>query len=147
MRGVFDPRKLQSQLDELNKIAEDPTLWDNKEKAQKILKEKNTPSHKPLTPDPQEPIDGQRSWLNKADLDRFDQESPLLRNVLRTARKPVIRNKEQVQADDSDTCGRWVAARIMNAEVPLHKFLTSMVGGGGTPDQNVTRYIYQFLQK
>ncbi len=41
MRGVFDPRKLQSQLDELNKIAEDPTLWDNKEKAQKILKEKS----------------------------------------------------------------------------------------------------------
>jgi peptide chain release factor 2 len=41
LRGVFDPRKLQSQLDELNKIAEDPTLWDNKEKAQKILKEKS----------------------------------------------------------------------------------------------------------
>lgn len=41
MRGAFDPRKLQSQLDELNKIAEDPTLWDNKEKAQKILKEKS----------------------------------------------------------------------------------------------------------
>ena len=41
MRGAFDPRKLQSQLDELNKIAEEPTLWDNKEKAQKILKEKS----------------------------------------------------------------------------------------------------------
>ena len=41
MRGAFDPRKLQSQLSELNKIAEDPTLWDNKEKAQKILKEKS----------------------------------------------------------------------------------------------------------
>lgn len=41
MRGAFDPRKLQSQLDEINKIAEDPTLWDNKEKAQKILKEKS----------------------------------------------------------------------------------------------------------
>jgi peptide chain release factor 2 len=41
LRGAFDPRKLQSQLDELNKIAEEPTLWDNKEKAQKILKEKS----------------------------------------------------------------------------------------------------------
>ena len=41
MRGAFDPRKLQLQLDDLNKIAEDPTLWDNKEKAQKILKEKS----------------------------------------------------------------------------------------------------------
>lgn len=41
MRGAFDPRKLQLQLDELNKIAEEPTLWDNKEKAQKILKEKS----------------------------------------------------------------------------------------------------------
>jgi peptide chain release factor 2 len=41
LRGVFDPRKLQSQLDEINLTAEDPTLWDNKEKAQKILKEKS----------------------------------------------------------------------------------------------------------
>ena len=41
LRGVFDPTKLQSQLNNLNKIAEDPTLWDNKEKAQKILKEKS----------------------------------------------------------------------------------------------------------
>ena len=41
MRGAFDPKKLQSQLNELNKIAEDPSLWDNKEKAQKILKEKS----------------------------------------------------------------------------------------------------------
>lgn len=41
MRGVFDPRKLQSQLNELNQITEDPTLWNNKEKAQKILKEKS----------------------------------------------------------------------------------------------------------
>jgi len=41
LRGAFDPRKLQFQLEELNKIAEDPTLWDNKEKAQKILKEKS----------------------------------------------------------------------------------------------------------
>jgi peptide chain release factor 2 len=41
LRGAFDPRKLQFQLDELNKIAEEPTLWDNKEKAQKILKEKS----------------------------------------------------------------------------------------------------------
>jgi peptide chain release factor 2 len=41
LRGAFDPRKLQSQLEELNKIAEEPTLWDNKEKAQKILKEKS----------------------------------------------------------------------------------------------------------
>ena len=32
---------MQFQLEELNKIAEDPTLWDNKEKAQKILKEKS----------------------------------------------------------------------------------------------------------
>ena len=41
MRGAFDPRKLRIQLDELNKIAEDPTLWNNKDKAQKILKEKS----------------------------------------------------------------------------------------------------------
>jgi hypothetical protein len=63
------------------------------------------------------------------------------------ARKPVVHNTHKLQADDADTCGRWVAARIMNAEMPLHKFVNEMVGGGATPDQNVTSYTYQFLHK
>lgn len=40
MRGVFEPEKLQERLAELNKKSEDPELWNNKNEAQKILKEK-----------------------------------------------------------------------------------------------------------
>ena len=39
-RGVFEPEKLQEKLDELNKKSQDPELWNNKNEAQKILKEK-----------------------------------------------------------------------------------------------------------
>lgn len=41
MRGVFEPEKLQTRLDEILKKSEDPQLWDNKLEAQKILKEKS----------------------------------------------------------------------------------------------------------
>ncbi len=41
MRGVFEPDKLKVQLDNLTKQSEDPELWSNKTKAQRILKEKS----------------------------------------------------------------------------------------------------------
>lgn len=59
----------------------------------------------------------------------------------------MVHNTKKLQADDADTCGRWVAARIMNAEMPLHKFIDQMVGGGATPDQNVTNYTFGILHK
>ena len=39
--GVFDPDLLQASLKELEEKTLDPNLWNNQEKAQKILKEKN----------------------------------------------------------------------------------------------------------
>jgi len=59
----------------------------------------------------------------------------------------VVHNTHKLQADNADTCGRWAAARIINAEMPLHKFIGEMVGGGASPDQNVTNYIYSILHK
>jgi hypothetical protein len=67
--------------------------------------------------------------------------------VLHGSNKPVIHNNHRLQKDDADTCGRWVAARIMNMEMPLYKFVDAMVQAPGTPDQAVTRYIYPFLGK
>lgn len=40
-RGVFDPQLLSSKLSSINQQIEDPQLWDDKDKAQKILKEKS----------------------------------------------------------------------------------------------------------
>jgi peptide chain release factor 2 len=41
LRGVFEPEKLQVLFDELVTKSEDPELWNNKNEAQKILKEKS----------------------------------------------------------------------------------------------------------
>lgn len=41
MRGVFEIEKLQQKLAELTLQTEDPQLWNNKELAQKVLKEKS----------------------------------------------------------------------------------------------------------
>lgn len=38
--GIFDAQKLQARLEELNIQAEDPTLWDKREKAETLLKER-----------------------------------------------------------------------------------------------------------
>lgn len=40
MGGVFDPEKLQTRLLTINQQVEDPQLWDNKNQAQLVLKEK-----------------------------------------------------------------------------------------------------------
>jgi peptide chain release factor 2 len=41
LRGVFDPQKLFSEIEELKNIVADASIWDNKEYAQKILKKKS----------------------------------------------------------------------------------------------------------
>ena len=85
--------------------------------------------------------------MTKTELEKFNELTPLLGNVLSRARKPVVHNTHKLQADNADTCGRWAAARIMNADMPLHKFVDEFMHGGGTPDQNVTNYTFGFLHK
>ncbi|NBX52251.1 MAG: peptide chain release factor 2 [Proteobacteria bacterium] len=41
MRGVFDPIKIENRLNEINQTIEDSALWNDKIRAQKILKEKS----------------------------------------------------------------------------------------------------------
>lgn len=41
MRGVFEPHKLKARLEELIRQSENPELWNDKNAAQKILKEKS----------------------------------------------------------------------------------------------------------
>lgn len=41
MRGVFDPQQLALEIEKLKNIVADSTIWDNKEYAQKILKQKS----------------------------------------------------------------------------------------------------------
>ncbi|MBM3590315.1 MAG: peptide chain release factor 2 [Alphaproteobacteria bacterium] len=41
MRGVFDPIKIEHRLNEINQTIEDSALWNDKDRAQKILKEKS----------------------------------------------------------------------------------------------------------
>ena len=85
--------------------------------------------------------------MTAAELEKFQEAQPLLGNVLRKARKPVRHSTYKLQKDDADTCGRWAAARILNADMPLHKFVGEMTGGGATPDQNVTTYTFKLLHK
>lgn len=42
MRGVFELDKKEAKLKELEVLCNDPSLWDNQENAQKLLKQKNT---------------------------------------------------------------------------------------------------------
>jgi hypothetical protein len=92
-------------------------------------------------------IDGNRTWLSKAELLEFNETAPLLQQLLSKGNKPVTHNTTKLQQDDSDTCGRWVAARILNRAMPLPQFVSMMKGGAGKPDDTVTRMIYSLLGK
>jgi len=88
-------------------------------------------------------IDGDRKWLDKKELLEFDESAPLLSNLLAKGNKPVNHNTTKLQRDDADTCGRWVVWRILNANIPLHKFVELMKGSGKkTPDDLVTELTY-----
>ncbi|MEE2721876.1 MAG: peptide chain release factor 2 [Pseudomonadota bacterium] len=41
LRGIFDPGQASKRLDELNAQAEDPELWTNQERAQRVMRERN----------------------------------------------------------------------------------------------------------
>jgi hypothetical protein len=92
-------------------------------------------------------VDGERRWLDKSKLVEFSETTPLLSELLARGNKPVVHNTTKLQNDDADTCGRWVAARILHADEPLHKFVSLMKGGRGTPDETVTAYTYGLLHK
>jgi hypothetical protein len=101
----------------------------------------------PTRPRPQTPIDGNRTWLTKPQLEKFDQTEPLLKELLAKGNKPVIHNTVKLQKDDAATCGRYAVARILNQDMPLKEFVAEIKEGSGTPDQNVTAYTYNFLKK
>jgi len=93
-------------------------------------------------------VDGNRKWLDKNTLMEFNETAPLLSQLLSKGDKPVIHNTVKLQQDSSDTCGRWISARIMNANMPLDKFVQMMkASGGGTPDEAVTRMTVRALGK
>lgn len=83
-------------------------------------------------------IDGQRNWLDKSSLLEFGQTAPLLSRLLKGEGKKVIHNTKKLQKDDADTCGRYVAARIVRASTSLPDFIEELEAGGRSPDVNVT---------
>jgi hypothetical protein len=92
-------------------------------------------------------IDGNRKWLDKEQLMEFGQTLPLLSNLLGKGNKPINHNSTKLQADESDTCGRWVVWRIKNAHKPLETFVAEMKAGPGTPDQKVVELTYGILDR
>lgn len=82
-------------------------------------------------------IDGHRQWLDKKQLMNFDQTAPLLSNLLKGKGKPVIHNTKKLQSETADTCGRYVAARIVQAATPLKQFIAELTSNGQTPDENI----------
>ena len=92
-------------------------------------------------------IDGDRKWLDKKELLEFGEVAPLLSNLIATSNKPSIHNTTKLQNDSADTCGRWVCLRVLKAAVPLPDFITEVKKSGMSPDDYVTKAIYDVLGK
>jgi hypothetical protein len=92
-------------------------------------------------------IDGDRKWLDKKELLEFGQCAPLLSDLIKKSNKPAIHNTTKLQNDDSDTCGRWVCLRILESQLPLQAFVSKVKKSGMTPDDYVTKAIYDIIGK
>jgi len=69
------------------------------------------------------------------------QTSKLLTRLLYESGKPVIYNNIPLQSKGSNTCGRWVLARINMRDIPLEDFQLFFANPYFTPDQMVTMMI------
>ena len=96
------------------------------------------------------PVDGDRAWLDKSRLTSLHETLPLLGTILSTAKERGIRvehNTHHLQADESNTCGRHVAARLMHCAQSLPDYISYLKSLGGTPDEAVTKITYAVIHK
>jgi len=95
------------------------------------------------------PIDGDRAWLDQNKLSSLHETLPLLGDILKAAQEEgiqVVHNTTKLQGDHADTCGRHVAVRLLNKELPIEEYVKRLKGQGN-PDEVVTKITYNLLGK
>jgi len=92
-------------------------------------------------------LDGHRVWISKKKRVALDEVAPAFHILFRQGRKQVSYSTAKLQRTDADTCGRWVIARLKNADKKLDDFVEYFTSGPQTPDEKVTEYTFKILHK
>jgi hypothetical protein len=98
-------------------------------------------------PFPQLELDGNRVWVSKKKLIALDEVAPAFHILFRNGKKQVSYSTAKLQQSNADTCGRWVVARLKNADKSIDDFVDWFRSGPGTPDEKVTEYTFKLLHK
>ena len=96
------------------------------------------------------PVDGDRAWLTEDRLTSLHEAAPLLGDLLDGATKSgysVEHNTHKLQHDDSNTCGRHVACRLMHRDKSLANYVSYLRSLGPDFDKTVTQLTYDVLHK
>ena len=93
-------------------------------------------------PHPRLRPDGQRKWLSHSELVRLNEAEPLLSHMLEDATDrgwEIVYNPYHFQneKDDSETCGRHVAVRLLNDGLSINQYKNLIKRSGLTPDEYV----------
>jgi hypothetical protein len=96
----------------------------------------------------------QRKWLTPEQLQALNQGEPCLLELLKASRYKVYYSPYDYQSDKNDinTCGRWVAARLLKKELTNKQFyhfvISDMKQSGLTSkDDWVALWTYQMIGK
>lgn len=70
----------------------------------------------------------------------YTHAEPLLKNILSTCTKKLISNTKKLQRfkENINTCGRWIAARILLSHLTLIEFIQEVTLLGHPNDETVT---------
>lgn len=96
--------------------------------------------------------DGERRWLSASKLVELHEKTPLLKPLLDRAKHEgwkVVFNPFHFQneKDNSETCGRHVAVRLLHGGLNISQYKTYLTNSHLTPDQFVVEETRSVLHK
>lgn len=93
------------------------------------------------------PADGNRKWLSSTKREELDQELPNYQIVFKDYDGELIFNNIKLQQENTNTCGRHIASRLLYNHLLLPDYINLIQQSGLTPDVFVTNLTYQIIHK
>ena len=96
-----------------------------------------------------EPPEAQKDTIDEAQLEAMRMREPLLAEILTENPYRIIYNKVALQKlqDDTNTCGRHCAVRLLYHKYSLPKYRSIIERSGMSPDEFVVKLTYDELGK
>jgi len=95
------------------------------------------------------PPEGDKKWLTNQELEKLDQANPKLIKLMRESGYPVYTNNYEFQVDKKgvNTCGKHCCVRLLYKHLNLDQYKNMIDKSGLTPDEFVSKVVFDIIGK